>query len=53
LGYRLKLQGRREWNIQLNAKNVFDKMYRDTAPLALYTTWGDPRSFYVSASTRF
>ncbi|MDB6168845.1 MAG: TonB-dependent receptor [Verrucomicrobia bacterium] len=53
LGYKLRLESHREWNIQVNVKNVFDKLYRDTAPLALYTTWGDPRSFYVSGSTRF
>lgn len=53
LGYKMRIEKHREWNIQLNVKNVFDKMYRDTAPLALYTTWGDPRSVYVSGSTRF
>lgn len=52
VGYKLR-SGARGWSVQLNVKNVFDEQYRDTSPLALYTTWGDPRSYYLSANLKF
>lgn len=51
-GYKFKVQGHPA-SVQLNVKNVFDKLYRDTSPLALYTTWGDPRSVYLSADFKW
>jgi outer membrane receptor protein involved in Fe transport len=46
--YRFKI-AEREAQLQFNARNVFDKEYRE----GNMGGWGDPRNFLVSLSTKF